>query len=298
MMGWVLGVVIVAWWGAGLAEAQQGIPRTPDGKPDLSGTWRTVSSSVSPMQLTPMGLEKYNYNKLPRGTGARPELDPSLHCYRPGLARLGPPLLLPDESTVVRVDGEDLPPQGGVTALDAIMIRSTPRKVWMIYQYNQEARQIFTDGREHPEVDPDDVSTQWWNGYSTGTWDGDVFVVTTTNLRNETWLDNLGHENRELKIVERIRRVDGETLQIDRTLTDPITLARPYTTTATLKAASNLKFVENVVCGQYYIRKFAFGYDGLLGINIHPWQGHDRSTAFPVFTGVPPAQPAAPREQQ
>jgi hypothetical protein len=198
------------------------------------------------------------------------------------------------ESTVVRVDGEDLPPQGGMAALDAIMIRNAPRKVWMIYQYNQETRQIFTDGREHPEVDEDfDVATLWWNGFSTGTWDGDTFVVTTTNLRNETWLDNLGHENRELKIVERIRRVDGETLQIDRTLTDPVTLARPYTTSATLKAAPNMKFVENVVCGQYYIRKFAFGYDGLMGINTHPWQGHDRSTAFPVFTGLPEQQPAA-----
>jgi hypothetical protein len=286
--------VVFALWGAGLAGAQQAapvIPRTPDGKPDLSGTWKTVSSKVSPIQMTAMGLDKFNYNKLPKGIGARTELDPIANCYRPGLARLGPPLLVGDESTVVRTDGEDLPPQGGMATLDAIMIRNTPQKVWMIYQYNQEVRQIFMDGRKHPEPDPDDVSTLWWNGYSTGTWDGDTLVVTTSNLRNETWLDNLGHENRELKIVERIRRVDAETLQIDRTLTDAMTLARPYTTSATLKAAPDLKFRENVVCGQYYIRKFAFGYDGLLGINIHPWQGQDRSTAAPVFTGIPDDKP-------
>jgi hypothetical protein len=245
------------------------------------------------MQLTAWGMKAFNYNKLPEGNGARPEYDPILHCYRPGLARLGPPLLVPAESTVVRIDGEDLPPPGGPAAMDAILIRYAPKRVWLIYQYNEESRQIFTDGRGHPEVDPDDLATLWWNGYSTGTWDGETFVVTTTNLRNETWLDNLGHENRELKIVERFRRVDAETLEIDRTLTDPIALASPYTTSATLKLSPNLAFQENVICGQYYIRKFAFGYDGLMGINIHPWQGHDRSTAAPVFTGLPEDQEKA-----
>ncbi len=167
---------------------------------------------------------------------------------------------------------------GGPAAFDAIMITNAPHKVWVIYQYNQEKRQIFTDGREHPEVDPEDSSTLWWNGYSTGTWDGDTFVVETTNLRNETWLDNMGHENRQLRIVERFRRVDADTLEIERTLTDPIALARPYTTSATLQLTPNLTFQENVICGQYYYRQYAFGYDSLLGIWTHPYGGPDRSS--------------------
>ena len=292
-MGLIVGVIVLAFSAVGLAQVPpqagaagaKAIPRTLDGKPDLSGIWRTVSSKVEPMQLTVWATKRWNYNKLPEGNGARPEYDPILHCYRPGLARLGPPLLVPADSIVVRIEGADAPAPGGPAAMDAVMINYAPRKVWVVYQYNQEVREIFTDGRKHPAVDPEDNATLWWNGYSTGTWDGDTFVVDTTNLRNETWLDNLGHEFRQLHIVERFRRVDADTLQIDRTLTDPMALAKPYTTSATLKLTPNLTFQENVVCGQYYVRKFAFGYDGLLGINTHPWQGEDRSSAIPEFSG-------------
>ena len=140
------------------------------------------------MQLTAWGIKRFNYNKLPEGNEARPELDPILHCYRPGLARLGPPLLVPASSVRVRIEGESVPAPGGPAALDALVIAYSPQKVWVIYQYNQEARQIFTDGRKHPAAIEEDLSTKWWNGYSTGTWDGDTFVVDTMNLRDETWL--------------------------------------------------------------------------------------------------------------
>jgi len=290
-MGLVSGVIVFSFLAVGLAQSAQqagapaAIPRTPDGKPDLSGRWMTVSSKVGIMQLTAWGLDRWNYNKLPKGNGGRHELDPILNCYRPGLARLGPPLLVPAKSVVVRIDDANVPASGGPAAMDAFLIAYVPHKIWMIYQYNEESREIFTDGRKHPKVDEDDPATKWWNGYSTGTWDGDTFVVDTTNLRDETWLDNLGHENRQLHVVERIRRVDADTMQIDRTLTDPMALAKPYTTTATLKLMPTLTFQENVVCDQYYEKKLAFGYGGLLGISNHPWEGPDRSITIP-FTGL------------
>jgi len=291
-MGSIFVVIVFAVSTVGFAQAAQqpvaggakAIPRTSDGKPDLSGTWKTVSSKVDPIQLTAWGLDRWNYNKLPKGNGARPNEDPIMNCYRPGLARLGPPLLVPGKSVAVRIDGESVPAPGGPASMDAIVITYGPHKVWMIYQYNQETRQIFTDGRKHPEVitdeDPSDQTSKWWNGYSTGTWDGDTFVVDTTNLRDETWLDNMGHENRQLHVVEHLRRVDADTLQIDRTLTDPKALAKPYATSATLKLMPNLPFQENVICDQYYVKKIAFGYGGLLGINNHPWQGSDRSISI------------------
>jgi hypothetical protein len=165
-----------------------------------------------------------------------------------------------------------------------MQIAYAPNRVLIVYNYNQEYRQIFTDGRTHPENVEDDPYSRWWNGFSTGTWDGDIFVVDTTNLRNETWLDNLGHEARQLRIVERFQRLDADTLQIDRTLTDPIALARPYTTSATLKLTPNMEFQENLICDQYYFRSFAFGYDSLL---THPYGGADRSSAGPIFTQLP-----------
>lgn len=287
LAGSIFGVVVFAFSTVALAQtpARPGpgaagakpIPRTPDGKPDLSGIWKTASSKAEPMQLTAWGLEQFNYNKLPKGDRARPELDPILHCYRPGLARIGPPLQVPAISIRVRIDGESVPTPGGPAAMDAIQIAYAPHKVWMVYQYNSEVRQIFTDARKHPPVDKDDLLTQWWNGHSVGTWDGDVFVVDTAAIRNETWLDNLGHEHRQLRVVERFRRVDADTLEIERTLTDPVALARPYVTQATLKLTPNLTFQENVVCDQYYVRKVGFGFGGLLGINDHPWQSPEEN---------------------
>jgi hypothetical protein len=171
----------------------------------------------------------------------------------------------------VRIDDESVPAPGGPAAFDAIQIAYAPNRVLIIYNYNQEYRQIFTDGRTHPEDVEEDPYSRWWNGFSTGTWDGDTFVVETTNLRDETWVDNLGHEARQLRIVERFRRVDAETLQIGRTLTDRVALARPYTTSATLKLTPNLEFQENVICGQYYF----------------PYGGEDKSSSGPIFTQLP-----------
>jgi len=248
------------------------IPRTPDGKPDLSGIWKTVSFNLGPVVPTDWGAERYSYNKLPKGEGARAELDPIMHCYRPGLARIGPPLQVPFKSIRVRIEGESVPFPGGPAEFDVIEIRYAPRKIWMVYQHNKEVRQIFTDGRQHPEAVEEDLGTKWWNGHSVGRWDGETFVIETANLRNESWLTKLGHEHRDLRVVERIRRVDAETLEWERTFTDPIALARPYTTRATLKARQDLTFTDNTICDQYYVRKVGMGFGGLLGINSHPWQ--------------------------
>ena len=275
LRGSIFWVVVLACSAVVLAQTAgaQAIPRTPDGTPDLSGIWKTVSSNVEPMELTDWGAARLNYNKLPKGDGIRPELDPMMHCYRPGLARIGPPLQVPSTSIRVRFEDESVPPPGvSVADFDAIEIRYAPRKVWMIYQFNHEVRQIFTDGRKHPEAFEDDPFTMWWNGHSTGTWDGDTFVVDTTNIRNETLLNNQGNEHRKLHVVERIRRVDAETLEIEKTISDPIALAKPYKTYATLKLMPNMTFQENVICDQYYVRKVGFGFGGLLGINDHPWQ--------------------------
>ena len=295
-IGIISWAVLLALSAVGFAQApspvvdggSRAIPRTSDGKPDLSGKWKTVSSKVDPVQLTAWGTKRWNYNKLPEGNGGRPELDPILHCYVPGLARIGPPLLVPAESVVVRIDGENVPAPGGPAAFDAIQIAYAPNRVLILYHHNQEHRQIFTDGRPHPKDNfEEDPWSRYWNGYSTGTWNGDVFVVDTTNLRDEVWLDNLGHEIRQAHVLERFRRLDADTLQIDRTITDPTALAAPYTTSATLKLTPNLEFQENVICGQYYFRSFAFGYDSLLGIWNHPYGGPGQTSAGPIFTQLP-----------
>ncbi|MGB7220268.1 MAG: hypothetical protein WBD07_15830 [Vicinamibacterales bacterium] len=45
--------------------------------------------------------------------------------------------------------------------------------------YGRADRRIWLDGRDHPS----DYSEHTWDGYSTGEWDGDTLVVTTTHMK-------------------------------------------------------------------------------------------------------------------
>jgi hypothetical protein len=68
-------------------------------------------------------------------------------------------------------------------------------------------------------------------GYSVGRWEGDTLVVDTIGLNDKTWLDNVGHPHSDaLHVVERIRRVDHDTLQVTFTIEDPKAYTSPWTT--------------------------------------------------------------------
>jgi len=153
-----------------------------------------------------------------------------------------------------------------------IEIIQTPGKVMLLFQYHHEVRHIFTDGREHPKN-----LELTWNGHSIGRWDGDTLVVDTIGIRDESWLDSGGHEHStQLHVVERYRRVDAETLEVERTLTDPIALAEPFTTSVVLKLSPARDMDENIDgvydCTQFMMRKSAFGegVGGVMGISELP----------------------------
>jgi len=280
----ILWITVLAVSTAVFAQTQSGpaaagakakpVPRTPDGKPDLSGTWDGAGqtsggefashhSSQGTMELTKWGLDKFTWNRSPeaantagvyRGQHARVDQDPAYHCYPLGLVRLGPP-------SHVITGG----PPGGL-----VEILHTPGRVRLLFEYHHEVRQIFTDGREHPEN-----LELTWNGHSIGAWEGDTLVVDTIGLRDESWLDSGGHEHSaELHVVERFRRVDANTLEIERTLTGPVALAKPFTTRIVMRLKSDGDLDENggYDCSQFMVRKPAFGEGegGLLGIADHP----------------------------
>ena len=286
-VGPVLCVVVLTFSTLGLGQrtaqqpeaAAKPAPRTPDGKPDFSGTWvggaRATGGEAAPqygnkgtLELTKWGLEKFEWNRGPesanapgvyRGQVVRVDQDPVYHCYPPGLVRLGPPAYI--------ISG------GSGAAPAQIEILQTPGKIIMIFQYRNSVRHIYTDGREHPKN-----LQLTWNGHSIGRWDGDTLIVDTIGLRDESWLDTGGHEHSaQLHVVERFRRLDERTLEIQRTLTDPIALAKPFITTVTMRLRPNLDLNENMDgrqydCTQFMVRKPAFGEgeNGLLGISDHP----------------------------
>jgi hypothetical protein len=233
--------------------AQKPVPRTPSGKPDLSGLWNTPSTDEAkiladrfgPIQneapsLTPWADERYQYNRDTRpangGTladalrgvkttvGARPELNPFYKCLPAGTPYL-----------ISGLGGMSLAP---------LEIIQTDKRVLIIYEYDHTIRQIWTDGRKHPDpVDPT------WVGHSIGTWDGDTLVVDTVGIRSENWLNGAGYvASPALHIIERYRRVDNDTMQIDFTYEDPKAFKKPWVQHEFRRLRPTWELIENDRC--------------------------------------------------
>ena len=178
-------------------------PRTADGKPDFSGIWRTPTGKYL-ANLAADGIE------VPMQPWAE-------RLYKERLAN----------------NGRDRPSAAclphSVTDFDTHI---TPRKVIqtpgvlvMLYEAYHSYRQILTDGRALPrELEPA------WFGYSVGKWDGDTLVVDTVGNHEKTWLDDSGHPHSDaLRIIERIRRIDFGHMAVEITIDDPKAYLKPWT---------------------------------------------------------------------
>jgi len=89
---------------------------------------------------------------------------------------------------------------------------------------SNDVQRIYTDGRPLPDAPP--LS---FMGQSVGKWEGDTLVVQTENLNPLTWLDTIGHPHSDaLRVEQRIRRVDHDTLEIDFLFDDPKTYTKPW----------------------------------------------------------------------
>jgi hypothetical protein len=91
-----------------------------------------------------------------------------------------------------------------------------------INQQEQETT-IWMDGRPHPPKN----TLHTWSGFSTGEWDGDVLVVTTTHLK-ETYVRRSGVMRSDRSTVRTRWRRIGNYLQATSILYDPVHMAEPY----------------------------------------------------------------------
>ncbi|HEV2985260.1 MAG TPA: hypothetical protein VGX46_12780, partial [Vicinamibacterales bacterium] len=68
-----------------------------------------------------------------------------------------------------------------------------------------------------------------WLGDSIGRWDRETLVIDTIGFNDKTWVDRAGHPHSDaLHVVERLRRIDQNTLQNDITIEDPKAYSRPW----------------------------------------------------------------------
>jgi len=184
-------------------------PRTTDGKPDFSGVWQADSQAY--FGNLAAGLKPEDVPMQPWAKTLQQQRENNAHADDP-LARCLP-------HGVPRVNTNGLFP---------FKIIQTPGLVVLLYEQLYLFRQVFMDGRR---VAPD-VNASWL-GYSTGKWDGDTLVVETSGFNDRTWLDTQkGHPATEaLHVTERFRRVDFGHLELQATIDDPKAYTRPWTTT-------------------------------------------------------------------
>ncbi len=109
-----------------------------------------------------------------------------------------------------------------------LMVFQTPDHVVLLTEMVHEARVVPLDARPHL---PDGV--RQWLGDSRGHWDGDTLVIDSTNFTDQIGSFNtlgmaLG-SGETLHLIERLTRVDADTLLYEFTIDDPQTFARSFT---------------------------------------------------------------------
>jgi hypothetical protein len=103
-------------------------------------------------------------------------------------------------------------------------------------------RLIHMDGRQL-ETDP----APSWMGYSVGRWDGDTLVVDSVGFNDKTWTSRYGVSHSEtLRTTERYRRTDFGHMQVEVTYTDPKAYAKPWGFTEKMALAADTEMLEAI----------------------------------------------------
>lgn len=215
-----------------VVQAQQSvasneIPRTPDGKPNFSGIWQTMSTanwSLEPAEARhgplaalqagahlafPPSVGYVEGGTIPYKAGMRAQQeenkrnwlqgDPTTQCKLPGVPRA---TYLPYPFQIFQ-------------APDATLIS---------YQFAGADRIVHMDKVVEAQVDT-------WMGINNGSWDGDTLVIDVTGQMPDTWFDRSGHYHSgwDMHVQERYTMIDKNTIDYSATITDPNVFEEPWT---------------------------------------------------------------------
>ena len=225
----VLTTSIGAQW---LNQPTVGIPRSADGKPnltapaphtsdghlDLTGLWNGPNDADVP---APRSLEPAYTQPWVKDLIRRREEDffkdrPRFHCLPGGPENVAGWKRILQTPSLIAILNEDL-----------------------------TYREIFMDGRKL-ETAPNPT----WMGYSVGRWEGDTLIVDSSGFNDRTWLNDRGLPHTEaLRMTERYRRPDFGHLQVGVTFTDPGAYTKPWGFTVDFVLAADTEMIE-AVCEQ------------------------------------------------
>ena len=195
-------------------------PKMPDGKPDLSGIWASADNKYL-QNLAADGIE------VPFQPWAE-------KLYKERSENLGKGR--PSERCLTH----------GVTDFDALGINwkiiQTPGMIAVLYEAYNHYRQIFLDGRPLPKP-----TQPAYLGYSVGRWEGETLVVETTGFNDVGWLDDGGHPQTEaLHVTERFRRRDFGHMDLQLTIDDPKAYTKPWGPTLRLNFQPDDELMESI----------------------------------------------------
>jgi hypothetical protein len=241
--------ILLALFAAPLSRAQwlnhraAGIPRTADGKPDLSaktpratggkpdlsGLWETDSAPPALLERLIPGATNGAGEETPSQyfINIFSDLKPEDEPLRPAAAQAFQQRAqhFTDTSPISHCFPEGIPLIEMAPAPYKIV--QTPGVTFMLYERDTTYRQVYTDGRNLPD-DPQPS----WLGYSVGKWAGDTLVVESIGFNDRGWLDARAHIHSEaLRLTERFHRPDFGHLEVRLTVDDPKTYTRPFTVT-------------------------------------------------------------------
>jgi len=199
---------------------------------NLEGTWKITAAQdafkpvIGSVPFTGKGRQRYQENRRSLAKGNFDDFDyMTARCASPGLPRL---MLTPDRFRIWQRDGLTL----------------------FQFEWNRLFRQIDMGGLM-PQFNMgvnagDDVAVGRAVPISNGRWEGDTLVVTTEGFNETTLIDNLLPHGYDLKLTERIRLRNADTLEVRITIEDPEYFTKPWETVVTYQRQADAAFPEKV----------------------------------------------------
>jgi hypothetical protein len=198
-------------------------PRTAQGVPDFSGVW-LMGADPFPQQPKPLPWAAEIAHERMTNEGRD---HPHTRC-------------LPSA----------LPVGGGATPFIAKFVQ-TPELLLILTEDTPGYRQIFLDGRGHP-----DYLSPTWMGHSVGRWEGDTLIVDTIGFNDRGWTGLLPRSE-QLRIEERYTRTDYGHMEVQVTFDDPEILEEPWVQNRPFDLAPQEELLEYVCENNKWARDVA-----------------------------------------
>jgi len=234
---------MIAFAGTGVAFAQwdpypwKNLPRTPDGKVDLTAATRRTADGKPDLSgfWMPVEAVKHLLNLAADLKPGDVPLQPwAEQLYKQRIDDNG------KDHPGVRCLPSGIPEKNNIP--DGLKVVQTPDLLVFLYESRTIYRQVFMDGRPLPKN-----AQPTWMGYSIGRWEGDTLVVETIGQNGKTWLDMRGLPGTEsLKVTERYTRPNIGRINIDVTIDDPKAYTKPWSVRLSWRLVPDTDLIESI----------------------------------------------------